>query len=335
MIRAIPSPEPTQPELLPGPIAFVLFPRYAMIALASAIEPLRIANRYLAKPYEWRLLTQDGEPVEDRNGISIRPHGALHSTEVGSVILCADTDPELNYSGQLGTWLHGVAARGGTLGALDTGAFLLARAGLLDGRRVTLHWEVAQAFQERFPTISVFQTLFEIDGGRMTCAGGTAAIDMMLGAIAIDHGIKLANRVAEHCLHGDIRQGQLKQRMDTVLRHRAHHPALVKALRLLEATLDRPVRIDELADSCLVSSRQLARLFSQALGEGPGQYHRQLRLEHARNLLRHTSLSVTEVAIAAGFDSLAHFSRSFRQRYGVPPGHERAHEQKGMPLRRR
>jgi transcriptional regulator GlxA family with amidase domain len=236
--------------LLPGPIGFVLIPPFASIALASAIEPLRIANRYLRNAYRWKLLSRDGF-------------------------------------------------------------------------RVTMHWEVLEAFRERFARTAVAQTLFELDGRRLTCAGSTAAIDLVLEAIARDHGSELAARVAEHCLHERIRPGGAAQRMAPAARGRIHHPALAQAVALLEATPERSVGVPELAAHAGRSPRQLLRLFAQVVGEGPSRYHRRLRLEHARGLLRHTALAVTDAAVAAGLESLAHFCRAYRQQYGVSPGADR------------
>ncbi len=320
--------------LLPGPIGFVLVPQFAVMALASAIEPLRIANRYLETPYTWQLLSLDGAAVVDDNGIAIQPHAAIDAVEsLGTVILCADIQPERFYSRDLRRWLHRMNSAGASLGALDTGCFLLARAGLLDGCRVTMHWEVVEAFRERFPKIVVAQTLFEVGARRLTCAGGTAAIDMMLSAIAIDHGADLANRVAEHCLHDRIRPGDAAQRSALATRNRIHHPALAAAMQLLEETPQRAIGVPELAGHVGLSTRQLLRLFAQIVGEGPGRYHRRLRLEHARSLLRYTAISVTEASVAVGFESLAHFCRAYRQQYGRPPGSDRS-DAKHRPLLR-
>ena len=329
------SPAATPPALLRNPIGFLLVPEFAVIALASAIEPLRIANRYLRDPYRWTLLSADGAAVIDDNGIPIQPHGPIASAgALGTLILCADIRPERFYSRALRGWLHALDRAGATLGALDTGVFLLARAGLLDGCRVTTHWEVIDAFRERFPQIAVAQTLFEVGPRRMTCAGGTAALDMVLNAIAADHGAPLANRVAEHCLHERIRSGDAAQRMALPLRTRIHHPRLADAVQHLERTLDRPVPVDELAGHCGLSGRQLLRLFEQHLAEGPAQYHRRARLEHARTLLRNSPMTVTDAAVAVGFESVAHFCRAYRTQYGRSPGRDRRGEGPARPLLR-
>jgi AraC family carnitine catabolism transcriptional activator len=338
--RSNAEPAPGRPEsgiapLLRSPVGFLMIPQFAVIALACAIEPLRIANRYLGAPYSWRLLSVDGAAVVDDNGIPIQPHAAMRDAgPLGTLIICADIQPERYYTREMRQWLHRLDAAGATLGALDTGCFLLARAGLLTRSRVTMHWEVIGAFRERFPSITVAQTLYEVGDRRMTCAGGTAALDMMLNAIAIDHGTALANRVAEHCMHERIRTGDAGQRMVAAARSGIHHPGMARALQVLEESMDRAIGVDELAQRVRLSTRQLLRLFREHLGEGPAHLHRRLRLEHARTLLRNSSLSVTETAVATGFESAAHFSRVYRQQYGRSPGMERQRPTVGGPLQR-
>lgn len=323
------------PPLLPGPIGFLLIPQFAVLALASAIEPLRIANRYLEVPYTWKLLSLDGQAVEDDNGILIQPKGCIYDeAELGTLIICADIQPDAYYSAKLQKYLQQMNARGASLGALDTGCFMLAQAGLLEHTTVTMHWEVLDAFQERFRTIAVRQTLFEVGARRLTCAGGTAAIDMMLSAIANDHGKDLAARVAEHCLHDQMRPGDAVQRNTLMLKQSVQHPALAQALQFLEKNPERVVTVPELALQVGVSSRQLIRLFVQIVGEGPARYHRRLRLEHARSLLRNTSLPVTEVAVASGFESLAHFCRAYHHHFGQAPGADRRSAVQPRPLAR-
>ncbi|MDA0983690.1 MAG: AraC family transcriptional regulator [Proteobacteria bacterium] len=207
--------------VLRSPIGFLLIPQFTVIALSSAIEPLRISNRYLDRNshYRWQLLSLDGKSVPDDNGIMIQPDAALERAgKLGTLIVCADIQPERFYSAQLKHRLHAYHRAGATLGGLDTGCFLLARAGLLDGHRVTMHWEVLDTFRERYPEIEVLSTLFEVGNRRMSCAGGTAVLDMMLSTISLDHSATLAHRVAEHCLHERIRDGASRQRAVASLR---------------------------------------------------------------------------------------------------------------------
>jgi len=303
-----------------GVIGFLLLPRFALIALSSAIEPLRVANRYLTNPYRWLLLTLDGQPVEDNNGISISPHASIDDAPLlRTLIVCADVQPERHYSRHLRDWLWRLDRQQVALGAIDTGCFVLARAGLLGDCRVTVHWEVAEAFGDRYPQLTLVDSLFEVNKRRLSCAGGTAAIDMMLQFIELEHGSDLADRVSEHCLHAGKRQGDKRQRTEVTAGGRVHHTGLARSILFLQANLDRPVGVPELAAHADLSARQVIRLFSSALGVGPSQYHRRLRLEHARSMLLYTQISIAEAAVAVGFESLANFSRAYRQHFGVSP----------------
>lgn len=312
---------PIEP-VLRSPIGFLLIPQFTVIALSSAIEPLRIANRYLARRnhYQWQLLSLDGNAVPDDNAIMIQPDASLERAAApGTLIVCSDIRPERFYTAQLKHRLHAFDRAGVTLGGLDTGCFLLARAGLLKGHRVTMHWEVLDTFRERFPGIEVLSTLFEVSNRRMSCAGGTAVLDMMLSAIALEHGVTLANRVAEHCLHEHIRDGASRQRMAIPLRSGVRHPKLAKTIGLIEEQAGASLTVGRMAREAGVSPRHLLRLFQEQLKETPQRYRLRARLERARGMLMQTDLPVTQVAEACGFASPAHFSRAFRRQFGKPP----------------
>ncbi|HVL55213.1 MAG TPA: GlxA family transcriptional regulator [Burkholderiaceae bacterium] len=319
---------------LRNPIAFLLLPQFTVIALSSAIEPLRIANRYVQRKYQWRLLSLDGRPVPDHNGMLIQTDGSVDDCgPLGTLIVCSDLRPERFYSANLKRWLHALDRAGTTLGGLDTGCLILARAGLLRGCRVTMHWEVIDAVRERFPEIDLRPTLFEIDSRRLSSAGGTAVLDMMLALVALDHGDTVARRVAEHCLHERIRSGASGQRMPLAVRSGAHHPKLLKALRLLEdGEPQQPRTVAALAAELQVSQRHLLRLFRQQLAESPQRYQLRVRLERARGLLMQTDLPVTQIAQACGFQSTAHFARAYRNRFGKPPSMTRRASAAPAPL---
>lgn len=318
-------PVPGREPRLPGPIGFLLVPEFTVIALASAIEPLRIANRYLpvASRYAWYTISVDGTDVRDRNGIVIRvDHTYARAPRLGTLIVCADLRPERFLTPALQRWLQRCDREGATLGGLDTGSMLLGAAGLLDGCAVTVHWEVAGAFRDRFPRADLRPTLFEVGRRRMSCAGGTAVIDMMLAAIQQDHGAALAQRVAEHCLHETIRAGTQAQR-NAPAADPGRHRAVTEARRLLAAEPARALGERELARRVGLSVRHLTRLFRRELMTTPAAFRRARRLEHARALLRLTDLPVTEVALACGFVSASHFARCYRVLHGHPPSAER------------
>ena len=166
-----------------------------------------------------------------------------------------------------------------------TGAHLLARAGLLNGHKCTIHWENLPGFVEEFPEIDVTADLFEVDRNRLTCSGGTAALDLMLHLIAARHGQELVSKISEQCLLDRIRQPHDHQRMPYRVRLGIHHPKLIGAIEMMEANVEEPLDQAMLARYVGLSRRQLERLFRKHLGARPAQYYLELRLERARHLL--------------------------------------------------
>src|SRR4051794_38166671 len=176
------------PAVVPEPyrIGFLLIPEFPMMAFAAAIEPLRSANRLTGeRRFEWQLFSRDGAPVRASNGIDIAVHGAAGDERpLDLLVACAGTRDAGAGDEVVHGWLRALARRGTALGGVSLGAYVLATAGLLDGRRCALHWESLDAFAERFPRVRVSTDIFVIDGNRYTCAGGTSALDMMLQVIA-------------------------------------------------------------------------------------------------------------------------------------------------------
>lgn len=312
--------------MLKSPIGFFLVPTFPMIALASALDPLRIANRYVANKYEWKLISADGQSVPDANGSRLEVDCSIDEVHhLGAVFVCADHHAEQAATKRVVSWLKRLDRSGTVLGGIDSGAFTLARAGLLEKTCVTLHWEVIEAFRERFPNTYVTETLFESDKNRMTCAGGTAVIDMMLHTIAIDHGPEIAKRVAQHCMVDQIRKFSGLQQVALEHRTPSRHLKLVKALRIAQERLGSNNHINALELAPLVDTlaRHLGRLFEKELGDTPGRYLLKLRLERARQLLRRTDISLLEIAVATGFASSSHFSRVYKRQYTLTPSEER------------
>ncbi len=310
--------------ILPEPISFLLIPNFASIAFFSALESLRIANRYVSDKFRWVLLSPDGAPCPDSNGITVAVQGGLRQVgESGSLIICANQAPERFASKALVTDLKRLASRRLHFGGIDTGAYLLAVAGLLDGYRVTVHWENVPAFRERFPEITLTNSLFEFDRDRFTCAGGTAVIDMMLHVIEARSGREVAVRVSEHVLYDRIRTGNECQRKAITQRFGVHHPKIVQAIHVMEGQLEEYFQTERLAAVVGVSPRQLLRLFKTHLNSSPAQLHLSMRLERARRLILQSDISIIDVAIACGFQSHSHFSRVYREKFGRSPRHER------------
>lgn len=308
--------------LLPQPIGILLVPGFTMIALSSTIEPLRVANRYVEQPYRWSLLSLDGQPVADANGIGISVAGRLdEAAAVRTLLIIADAPPPAAMERPLAANLRSLARDGVLLGGIDTGPVILARAGLLARRRATVHWELVPTFREQFPDIELVPGLFEISGNRCTCAGGTAAMDLMLKDIEARFGLHLALRVADHCMHGRPRPAiePQRQRGD----QRLVNSRLARAIALMEAEGSETLTIPELARAVGVSVRQLYRLFADHTGASPSEFRMRVRLHHARHMLANSDVSITQAAIANGFASRSHFSRCYQSAFGHPPSRDR------------
>lgn len=310
---------------LPEPVGFLLVPRFSMMAFFSAVEPLRIANRLAGRQlYCWTLISEDGQPVTASNDMTLLVDcGLADAPSLPTLAVCAGFEPERDLSRRLSQWLHRQASAGCLLGGIDTGPLLLAEIGLLDGHRLTLHWESLPAFRERFPTLDAVESLFEIDARRFTCAGGAAAMDMALSMIAQRHGQALAEDVSEQLIHARLRSRQDHQRLSLAKRLGTHRRPLVDAVALMESHLEQPLPITELAEHIGLSLRQLQRLFLGELGKRPRDYYLELRLDRARHLLEETDLDVLSVGLACGFNSSSSFSRAYRQQHGHSPSSTR------------
>ncbi len=296
-----------------------------MMAFASAVEPLRVANRLGGGGlYSWSILSVDGEPVAASNGMKMVADARV--AEAGAprrLVVCAGFDPQRYFTAGLRAQLRRFARGGVALGAMDTGSFYLAWSGLLDGYRATTHWESLDSFQEAFPRIQVTAHLFEMDRNRFTCAGGTAALDMMLHIIRLEHGHPLAAAVSEQFIHAPIRGAGEAQRMAPPARQGVTHRKLARAITMMEQNLEEPLSCGAIAKAAGLSGRQLERLFRDRFRQTPARYYRGLRLQRARALLQYSELPIMKVAVACGFSSLAHFSRCYRLWAGKPPSAER------------
>jgi len=329
-VRKSPDPSPARParrvRVPPYVVGFFLVPEFPMMAFASAIEPLRSANRLRGeKLFDWRLYSRDGRPVRASNCVDIAVHGPIdEGASLDLVLVCAGTRDAGPGDAVVAKWLRGLARRGTTVGGISLGAYVLARAGLLDGRRCALHWESLAAFAEEFPRVRTTTDIFVVDGNRTTCSGGTAALDMMLQLITERDGRALANDVSEQFIHPRIRGTQDPQRMAVQSRLGVANDKLIAAIGIMEAASDEPRPVREIAADVALSARQLERLFAKYLRASPSHYYLKLRLDRARAMLLQTTKPILDVAVACGFASASHFSRCYRTLYGRKPSDERA-----------
>lgn len=297
-----------------------------MIALASCVEPLRAANHISGKMlYDWSTVSVDGEGVTASNGLRLVPDESLCSMGgMSPLIVCAGLGlTEFRNAAALAR-LRELARSGVQLGGVCTGALPLARAGLLDGYRCTIHWENVESFVEEFPDLDITATLFEVDRNRFTCSGGTAPLDMMVSAVSHDHGEDLGIQVAEFLLHHSVRHPHEFQRLSLRYRTGISHPKLLAVIAHMEAYIESPVPLSELGRSAGLSNRQLERLFRENLNKTPSRYYLELRLRRARLLIQQSSMTILQVAVATGFTSSSHFARCYRSYFGMPPRNERS-----------
>lgn len=304
---------------------FLLLPRFTLLAFSSAVEPLRVANQLSQRLlYRWRLVSQDGQAVQSSSGISVNVHGALGRIgRKATVIVCSGVEAQDAAGREALDWLRDHAVHGGAYGGICTGAFTLARAGLLKGRRYTVHWENQPGFRELFQDYDPSPRIFEIDGPLMTCGGGAASTDMMLDLVARHHGDEFAMRVGDMCLHGTPRRSEAPQTSSLAVTIGTRNPKLIRVIRLMQRNLETPLSIEQLAEAAGYSVRQLERQFKSVLSVSPATYYRNLRVELARSLLFETEMSISEIAAATGFESANHFGKVFRGRFGASPRNAR------------
>lgn len=309
----------------PEKIGFLLIPNFSMIALMSAIEPLRIANYVTGRDlYEWKLYSGDGDIVSASSGIGVMTEGDISDVDaIPTMLAVAGVGVQAYQNKKVVSALRRLATRGTDVGSLCTATFVLAEAGLLDGYRCTIHWENLPAFAEAYPDIEVSSEIYHVDRNRCTCSGGTAALDMMLHLIAMQHGHELATEVSDELIYDKVREASDQQRMALRLRLGVSHPKLLDVVSHMEENIEFPLSQSDLAKTVGLSTRQLERLFRKYLDRTPTRYYLELRLNRARTLLLQTSMSVLNVALASGFGSASHFSKCYREYFGRTPREER------------
>lgn len=308
-------------------VTFLLVPQFSMIALYGAMEPLRVANRFADGAFSWRFVSADGKPVTASNGIPVSVSGNLADIDRPAMaMVCASYDHERGMSRAMLSAIRKLARGKVLLAGLDTGPFLLAEAGVLDGYRATCHWESLPGFRESYPSVAVREALFEVDRDRMTCAGGAAAIDMMLAWIGKLMGRELSVAVADQLVHFRSADQEGQVRASPRARFGTADARLLAIIAAMEKHIEEPMAAADLAHRGGFSLRQMERLFSLELGVRPMAFYRDLRLERAQHLLTYSHLNVRDVSLATGFSTLAEFSRAFKARTGMPPSQFRKRE---------
>lgn len=308
-------------------IAVLMLPSFSNLGLAAILEPLAIAN-WLAQRslFEWTLLSLDGQPVQASNGVSSMAQSAIQ-TEQGFDVCFVIASFDVHKHSQnhlLKSWLRKQALFGAVLAGVETGTELLAAAGVLDGYEAAVHWDNLQGFQESYPRVQAKPQLYTLQRQRLTCAGATTTLDMMLGWLGQSIDSDLAREIGMHLLVGRVREPAQNQLDGDQSNTRLYSGKMRRAVMLMEQALEEPLDCEAIASRVGLSQRQLERQFKHYTGLSPLKYYIALRLAKAHSLLQQTKLSVAQVAASSGFGSLEHFSRAYRARFGCPPSEDRS-----------
>ncbi len=304
---------------------FLLLDNFSLISYACAVEPLRLANRYHSSNfYEWKSASENGKTAECSAGTNFQVDMGLEESNRGdTIIICGGINVKDHTSKAILNWLRREARRGVHIGALCTASYVLAKAGLLNGKTATIHWENYDSFEEEFDEVALSKSVFVVDENRSSSAGGIASIDLILRFVSDDLGQDLANTVADQLIYNAIRTERDGQRLSIPTRIGVRHPKLSSVIQMMEKNLEEPISPSILAREVGMSTRQLERLFRRYLNRSPKRYYMELRLQKARNLLMQTEMSVINVALACGFASPSHFSKCYRSHYNTTPYRER------------
>lgn len=309
----------------PSRIASILLPRFNMMGVISFLEPVRIANYLSTTPlYVHEFHALEAGDVTASNGMRITCATLPEKLSRDDLVVVAGSWGAEHYDdARLLSWLRRQSRAGVRLCAVEIGTYLFAKAGLLAGKKATTHWSYLPGFQEKYPDVQVQEQLFTIDGRIMTCAGSTAATDLMLHLIREDHGAPLVGEISDNIMHHPVRPDDAPQRKTMGRGLDSLPPGVRAAIDLIEAHISEPLRVPEIARRVGISQRQLERQFRQTIGCSIVQFGMLLRLQHARVLLISTDLGVREISAASGFNSLSHFAYAFRKCFARRPSEYR------------
>lgn len=301
--------------------AFFLLEEFSHLAFSCALEPLRIANLVSGKPlYRWSLISADGQSATCSNGSVTLVQGGMEPVRhADRLFVISGINMQSHVTPPLLNFLRRERAAGTPLGAICSGAYVLARAGFLNGMEAAIHWEYHDLMIEEFPEVALMRNVFVAKEKIITASGGTAAADLMLHLIGQQHGSALATSVADQMVYNAVREGTAAQRVSLQSRHGIRNAHLMRAIAIMEQHIEEPLSPSLIAEDLGISTRQLERLFGKYLNATPKHYFMEMRLHRARNLLVQTEQSITEIAMACGFRSASHFSKVYRGTYGQSP----------------
>jgi transcriptional regulator GlxA family with amidase domain len=302
-------------------VTILVLPESSMLVLASMIDPMRAANRLSERQcFTWKIVTTDGLPVECTCGLQITPDEKLESINDGNLLFIVSGFKQFEYisNDEIGL-IRRLSLKFDAMGGVDTGAWLLGKAGLLDGKSATTHWEDLEDFADYFRQTKVRPDRFVIDKGVITIGGASPTFDFMLHLIRSRIGYPAALEVASVFVYDETHFSTDAQPLVSLGLLNDFEPRVTKAIRIMESNLDEPISVTSVAKRLNISSRRLENLFQLHLQTTPGAYYLNLRLLRARKYVTDTLLPMQEIAIRTGFNSLSSFSRSFKKSYHNSP----------------
>ncbi|MFY0624250.1 MAG: GlxA family transcriptional regulator [Pelagimonas sp.] len=302
-------------------MVFVLIEEFSHLAFSCAVEPLRIANLVSGQElYSWSFASEDGAQAVCSNGsVTLVHHDLSDIPKCDQIFVLSGIHMKNHVTKPVLALLRRGRAQGIKIGALCSGAWILAEAGMLEGSQAAIHWEYHDSFSERFPEVNLVRNVFVADEKHMTASGGTATADLMLHLIEAAHGYDLSVAVSDQMVYNAVRHATAEQRVSLQSRNGMRNPHMAKAIQMMNDNLETPISPAVIAADIGISPRQLERLFGKFLNTTPKKFYMEMRLERARNLLVQTESSVTEIALACGFENPGHFSRVYRTSFGVTP----------------
>ncbi|KUM24388.1 AraC family transcriptional regulator [Mesorhizobium loti] len=310
---------------------FYLVPEFTLLAFSSAIEVLRLANQVTGhEHYRWRLISADGQPVIASNGVYVSVDSSLATERIllfglqkpFMSLVCSGRRVQDYTNRSMDAWLRECRRMRIHVAGLCTGTYLLARAGILQDRRCTIHWENSPAFAEQFNRSALTAGIFEFDDGIYTSAG-TGSFDMMLHIVRQAFGSKTAAEICSQALIMRMRDKSERQRLAFASSQGVNNAIIQAAVHLMEDNMSSPISLTEVGFRLHLSRRQIERLFRNQLSCSPARYYLKLRIERAKLLLTQTAMPVVDVAVACGFVSASHFSKCYRQIEGNSPQADR------------